>query len=110
MSVTYTWSIVKVGTKDEVNSSNEVLSDSIVYVQWKKVGTDNLDNKATYVGETELSAENIAASDFTPYSDVTAEQIIDWLEANISAAQMAKIDNVIAKKIASQAITMRDWS
>ena len=108
MSLTYTWSIVKVGTKDQVNSSNEVLSDAIVYVQWKKVGTDNLDNSATYVGETELSAESVAASDFTAYNDVTNETIIDWLEATITDAQMAKIDNVIAKKIANQAITMRD--
>ena len=108
MSLTYTWSIVKVGTRDQVNSSNEVLSDAIVYVQWKKVGTDNLDNRATYVGETELSAENVAASDFTSYDDVTNETIIDWLEATITDAQMTKIDNVIAKKIANQAITMRD--
>jgi len=108
MSLTYTWSIVKVGTRDQVNSSNEVLSDAIVYVQWKKVGVDNLDNRATYVGETELSAENVSASDFTSYDDVTNSTIIDWLEATITDAQMTKIDNVIAKKISQQAITMRD--
>lgn len=110
MSMIYTWKIVKVGTKDQVNADNEVLSDAIVYVQWIKTGTDNLDNSSVYVGETELSAESVPASSFVDFDSVSADTIIGWLESSIPAHQMEKIDNVIAKKIEKQAITYRDFN
>lgn len=108
MSTTYTWTVTKVGTKDEVNSANEVLADSIVYVQWKKVGTDIGGNSAAYVGETKLSASDVSASNFVAFEDVDSSTVIDWVEASLTAEQMAKIDAVIEKKIADKQITFRD--
>lgn len=110
MSVTYTWAIDKVGTKDQVNNSNEVLSDAIVYVQFRKIGTDNLDNTASYVGEVKLSAESTTLADFVGYDSVDSATVISWIESELSADAMTKIDNVIDKKIASMAITIRDFN
>ena len=107
MSMTYTWKIVQVGTKDTVNNDNAVLSDAIVEVTWKKTGTDVSDNSAVYVGTTELDPASTSASDFIAYDDVTSSNIVDWLEATISSGEMERINNTISRKIEKAQITKR---
>ena len=110
MSTTYTWKVVEIGTKDTVNNNNDVLTDAIVTVTWKKTGTDISDNVATYVGTTELDPTNTAASDFIATDDVTSSTIIDWLEAAITDEQMSKIDAAIARKIERNQINKRAFT
>lgn len=107
MSMTYTWQIVEVGTKDAVNTDNDVLNDAIVEVTWKKTGVDVSDNSAVYVGTTELDPTSTPASSFIGYDSVTSSNIIDWLEATITEGEMERIDATIAKKIEKAQVTKR---
>ena len=107
MSMTYTWKIVEVGTKDTVNADNEVLNDAIVEVTWKKTGVDVGDNSAVYVGTTKLDPASTSTASFIAYDDVTSSNIIDWLEATITEGEMERIDATIAKKIEKAGITKR---
>jgi len=110
MSTTYAWKVVEIGTKDTVNNDNDVLTDAIVSVTWKKTGTDISGNVATYVGTTNLDPSGTAAADFIATDDVTSSNIIDWLEAVISDEQMAKIDAAIARKIEKNQISKRAFT
>ena len=110
MSMTYTWKIVEVGTKNAVNSENDVLNDAIVEVTWKKVGTDVSENSATYVGKTVLDPTSTPLASFIAYDDVTSSNIVTWLEATITDGEMERIDSAIASKIANADITGRAFN
>jgi len=110
MSMTYTWQIVRVGTKDTVNTDNDVLNDAIVEVTWKKTGTDVSDNSAIYLGTTDLDPSSTSAASFIAYDDVTSSNIVDWLEATITTGEMERIDAAIARKISKAGITKREFN
>jgi hypothetical protein len=110
MSMTYTWKIVEVGTKNAVNNENEVLEDAIVEVTWKKIGTNISGDSAVYVGTTALDPASTSAASFITYEDVTSSNIVDWLEATITDGEMERINNAIANKIAKLGITKRAFN
>ena len=95
----YTWQIFNLGLKDQMNSEGQLLEDAVVSVQWKKIATADDGAVATYVGQTDLSASDVAISDFTPLSSVTKEQVVGWVENAIPSGEMAAIDQILENKI-----------
>ena len=95
----YSWEILKLGTRDETNSNGDVLEDSIVYVQWKKIATDVNGNVATYLSESKFSAADVSLDGFIALYDVTKENVVGWIENSLTEEQTKMINNVLAKKL-----------
>lgn len=95
----YTWRITKLGLRDELNGDNVLLENAIVRVQWKKIAEDTDGIAASYLGNTDLDASSIAVADFTSLNDVTKDQVIEWVQASLSTAQMARIDKQLNDKV-----------
>jgi len=104
--MTYSWQIVKFDTKDLTNADGVVLSDAVVNVKWRRVGTEN-DNSAFIVGYTQLSAVSVAESDFTAFASLTKEAVVNWIESTMSADLIASYDATIAGKISNLDIVER---
>lgn len=95
----YTWQILKLGLKDQINQDGQLLEDAIVYVQWKKIGEDSDGNKSSYVSETELSAASVSAESFINLNLVSKEDVIQWIENSLSQREKDNIEKVLTKKI-----------
>ena len=74
MANTYTWKVTNLKVKNE--DSNK---DSVVQVQWQKIGTDNNGNIGTFNGSTPFSSLNIPeGQSFVPFKKLTEETILGW--------------------------------
>jgi hypothetical protein len=95
----YTWKIIKYSTRDEVNADGVTLSDSVVLVDWKKTGTALNGVSSRYLGTTEISAANTTAADFVPLTDITEDNLIEWVKDALSDEDEYLINETLAKKI-----------
>jgi hypothetical protein len=109
--MTYTWQIVKFDTKDQINSEGVTLSDSVVKVKWRRVGTNSDNATASVVGYTTLSAATTTESDFAAFDTLTKETVIGWLESTMSADLIASYDATISSKLSNKGVTekARPW-
>ena len=97
--MTYTWQILRLGLQDELNHEGTLLENSIVNVKWKRVATDTDGTVASYVGNTKLSAANVAAADFVALNDVTNAMALEWVTDNVSAGELSRIDAQLESKV-----------
>ena len=95
----YTWQIINLGLKDQINQEGELLEDAIVYVRWKKIAEDADGTKVSYLGQTELSAANVPSTSFINLSLVAKEDVIDWIENSLTQREKTNIENILLKKI-----------
>ncbi|MGY8865092.1 MAG: DUF7936 family protein [Methylophagaceae bacterium] len=109
--MTYTWQIVKFDTKDQINSEGVTLSDAVVTVKWRRVGTDSDNNSAAVVGYTTLSAAPDDVLDFDAFATLTKETVVGWLETTMSANLIASYDATIVDKLSNKNSTekARPW-
>ena len=75
MGFTYEWKLV--GLKKQ---NGENIDDAVVGTQWKLKATDEDGNEGTFTGATPFSISTINTSSFTPYSEVTRNQVVDWID------------------------------
>lgn len=110
--MTYSWQILKLDTRAQTNADGVALADSVIAIQWLRVGVDDDGNSARIVGYTKLSAENTAESDFTAFADLTEEKVVGWLDTLNSAELIASYDAKIDEKRLRGVTTSRDipWS
>ena len=87
MAFTYTWSVTGLKKKDQVNSEDATLSGAIIQTYWKVVGVDAEGNEGEFAGATPFTAENVPAGDFTPFADLTEEQVLSWIRAHVEGDQ-----------------------
>ena len=95
----YTWQIAKLGLQDELNHEGTLLENSIVNIKWKRIATDTDGTSASYVGNTKLSAANVAAADFVALNDVTNDMALGWVTDNLSTKELQQIDSQLDTKI-----------
>lgn len=110
--MTYTWEILKFATRSQTNSDGIVLEDSVVSVQWRRTGYDTEGNSATVVGYTTLTAESVDQESFVPFSSLTEELVVNWIESAISTEQMNSYNQKIQDKINNLVTTEKavPWS
>jgi hypothetical protein len=78
----YEWEIT--GLK---KSNSENLSDVIVGTNWKVVGTDPTDGlSGTFNGATPFTISSVDADNFIPYSELTQEQVLGWVQNSVSSS------------------------
>jgi|TARA_B110000977_G_scaffold50194_1_gene68198 hypothetical protein len=110
--MTYSWTIVKLETKDQVNADGVTLSNAVVEIQWVRTGIADNGAKGSVVGFHKLSAASVGEADFVGFSDLTEATAVAWLEAGISTELMNSYNTAIQDKIDRQGSSPRDipWS
>jgi hypothetical protein len=81
MGYTYEWKVT--GIK-KVNSEN--IDEAIVGTQWKVICTDEDGNTGEFVGATPFNLQSIDTGSFTPYENLTEEQVLGWIKNIVSGS------------------------
>ena len=103
MTITYTWKVTNLKVKNE--DSNK---DSVVQVQWQKIGTDTNGNVEAFNGSTSFSSLNIPeGQSFVPFEKLTEDIILGWIQSTINSEYDKHINTIISERIdiKSNAIT-----
>jgi hypothetical protein len=95
MTITNTWAVVQMDAYPEYEGE----ADVVFTVHWTLTGTDG-----TYVGgvygSVGVTVDEGAA--FTPYEDLTEEQVIGWVQDALGEEQVASYVANVAQQIADQ--------
>lgn len=99
MGFTYEWKLT--GLKKQ-NSTN--VEDAVVGTHWKVIGTDTEGNEGSFTGATPFSISTINTGSFTPYSELTEVQVLNWIKTHVSGSNLSTnywehINGVIQKEI-----------
>jgi hypothetical protein len=77
MAITYTWKITNLRKVEAV----EGYSDVVVHARWARTGIDEDGNDGTFHGATPLKLPSNNVENFTPFDELTEEQIIEWIKS-----------------------------
>jgi len=96
MTVSNTWAVAQMDAYPELDGEPDV----VFTVHWTLTGTDG-----TYTGSAYGSVGVTVDPDaqFTPYSDLTQEQVIGWVKAALGDEQVAFYEANVATQIANLA-------
>ena len=98
MAIIYNW---VVSSMDEYPTTPDNLDDVVFRVHWRRVATEEVDGKIyTANSFSVLEVPSPSPEDFTPYPDLTFEQVCGWLDAGldvsaIDASLAIQIENLI---------------
>jgi len=73
--MTYTWKITEVKTVDTEN-----VTDAVIQTYWQKTGTDENGNEGVFSGATPFLQSSINLENFVPYTQLTEETILGWIQ------------------------------
>ena len=109
MGYTYEWKVT--GIK-KVNSEN--IDEAIVGTQWKVICTDEDGNTGEFVGATPFNLQSIDTGSFTPYQDLTEEQVLGWIKNVVSGSSSTNywdhIQGQINKQISRSKLSFTEIS
>jgi hypothetical protein len=71
-------------------------TDVVFTVHWTLTGTDGTHTAGVY-GSVGVTVDSDAP--FTPYADLTQEQVISWVQSALGAEQVAAYEANVAKQI-----------
>lgn len=92
MAIQYTWTIQQLECKPQEDG----LTDVVIIVHWQRNAADNQHSASIY-GAQQMPAPN--PSDFTPYADLTQDQVESWLDATLD---VPALDANLAAQIEQQ--------
>ena len=95
MSITTTWVIEQM----DCYPTSEGQTDVVFNVHWRANAT-NVIYSATSYGTVGVTYE--AGSPYTPYADLTQDQVIGWVQAAMGAEQVAAIEAALTTQIDNQ--------
>jgi hypothetical protein len=97
MAIIYNW---VVSSMDEYPTTPDNLVDVVFKVHWRRVATEEVDGKI-YTANTfsVLEVPSPSPEDFTPYPDLTFDQVCGWLDAGLD---VAAIDASLAIQIENE--------
>ena len=113
--INYSWEILNLSTiKEPVGGDNYVC-----YVEWKKIGTDELGNTAEHMGtsnfiyhnndndKTIAEKMNLAVKNkkIIAYQDLTPDIIIQWVNDQMTPYYKKMVDNNISAMLESKRYT-----
>ena len=80
MEIVYSWAIEQMQEVPQQGS----LTDVVINISWRRFGTTVVDDKEYQAGAFGFFVcSQPSDTDFTPYEDLTREQVIGWLEAGL---------------------------
>jgi len=95
MSVTNTWVIEQMNCYP----TSEGQTNVVFTVHWRANATDGTYNSTVY-GTVGVIYE--ANTPYTPYANLTQDQVVGWVQGSMSAEQVASIEAGLATNIANQ--------
>ena len=104
MAIVYNW---VVSSMDEYPTTPDNLTDVVFVVNWRGNATDVVDDETYFAdvyGSLTVPAPN--PEDFTPYADLTFDQVCGWLDAGLDVAAIdaglaVQIGNLINPPVVS---------
>jgi hypothetical protein len=95
MTVTYNWNVVQMDAYPEKDDEQDV----VFTVHWDLTGTDDTYNGRVY-GSVGVAID--PDQPFTPYEDLTLEQVIGWVKDALGEDQVASYEENVAQQIENQ--------
>jgi hypothetical protein len=95
MANTYTWSVDSMTCKPKEGDKTDV----VITVFWRLIGTDGAYSGSAY-GSANL--EFMPDRPFTPYSDLTEDQVVAWVQEALGPVRMASYEANVAAQIQDQ--------
>ena len=95
MAVTYTWGVVQMDAYPEYDGETDVVFN----VHWTLAGIDQTYQGYAYGSQT-VTLDS--AAPFTPYADLTQEQVIGWVQDAMGEEQVAAYEANVAQQIEDQ--------
>jgi hypothetical protein len=95
MAITNTWAVIQMDAYPEANGE----SDVVFNVHWTLTATDG-----TYQGYVygSVGVTYTAGSPYTPYADLTQDQVVGWVKEALGAEQVASYEANVATQIENQ--------
>lgn len=95
MAVTNVWNVTQMDCYPEYEGETDV----VFTVHWTLTSTESQYTGSVY-GTVSVSLE--AGSSFTPYADLTLDQVVGWVQDALGAEQVANYEANVAKQIENQ--------
>lgn len=95
MNITNTWTVVQMDCYPEADGETDV----VFTVHWTLTGTDGTYTGSVY-GSQAVTVD--PAAPFTPYADLTQDQVIGWAQDAMGAEQVTAFEDNVAQQIADQ--------
>lgn len=95
MPVTNTWSVAQMDCYPVYEGETDV----VFTVHWLLVGYEGGVTGSVY-GSCGVTLD--AGASFTPYADLTQDQVIGWVQAALGAEQVAALEANVAQQIADK--------
>jgi hypothetical protein len=95
MAITYTWTI----TQLDCYPSYAGQADVVFMVYWTYTGTEG---SASFALSGSVNCRYIAGSPFTPYNQLTQDQVIGWVTEALGPSQISTYQGIIANQIGLQ--------
>ena len=101
MAITYTWKVtdMKVHNQDIESTTYE---KTVVQTFWEKTGTDENGNTGMFAGATPFQY-NPESSTFIPFSELTEEIVIGWIQGVVVGRYEDHVNEQIQKDIDEKA-------
>jgi hypothetical protein len=93
MSITFIWSVMPDGLRVKEVSGNQ---DTVISVHFKITATDG-----THAVDMQRVAElrPVPGAPFTPYSQLTEQQVINWAKAVMPVNNIDRIEELLAQRL-----------
>jgi hypothetical protein len=92
--MTYTWKVTGVKTIDTGD-----ITDAVIQTYWEKTGTDENGNQGTFSGATPFPQSSINPESFIPYTQLTEEIVLGWIQNVVVGDYEQHVNNHIQKQI-----------
>lgn len=96
MITTLTWNVVQMDAYPEKDG----LTDVVFSVHWGLTGDDNDGHTGYVYGSVGVTLDPSAP--YTPYADLTLDQVIGWVKDALGAEQVASLEANVAAQIEQQ--------
>lgn len=95
MAITYTWKLTSLKKYDNYQGTDHV----VFQTYWKKIGTDENGNTGEFSGATPLDVSTLNLDSFTPYENLTEEQVLGWIKPVVVGDYERHVNAKIAEQI-----------
>lgn len=99
MALIYEWTLLR---HKKFNTPHMGLDNVVAHADWKVKGTDENGNSAEYRSTVIWDPNSIKKKDFTPYDEVSDEQILEWVKDLVARQPERQIEQYIRNAIAEQ--------
>jgi hypothetical protein len=99
MSITYTWEITGLKTKN----LSELKPEAVIQTYWKKIGTDAEGRIGTFSGATPFTLDpNDDSGPFIQFEELTEQDDINWIQTVVIGDYETHVNSQIEKQIQDQ--------